>query len=153
MQFAHTVAQCEMQMDGGGRWLSLDLTMSQLKAVMIIALSQGVTVGQLAKRLGVGLPTASGIVDRLYEHGFVQRQEDPEDRRVTHVLPTEKSREIVERLHRSDRGFWHGILDQLDTEELRTLDSAFTILTRTLQKLLVTSDDDTDLPFKAPPFA
>lgn len=137
--FAHAFAASEMQLGGESRWLSLDLTMPQLKAVMTVVLSpdpQGVTVGQLAKRLGVGLPTASGIVDRLYEHGFVARQEDPEDRRVTRVTATEKSLEIVERLNRTDHGFWHRLLDGLETDDLRTISRAFDILLNALHKNL-----------------
>jgi DNA-binding MarR family transcriptional regulator len=43
------------------------------------------TVGQLATRLGLTLPTTSGIVADVDKAGFVQRTPDPKDRRRTIV--------------------------------------------------------------------
>lgn len=44
-----------------------------------------VTVGELAARLGLTLPTVSGVVADLDRAGFVARQPDPSDRRRTIV--------------------------------------------------------------------
>jgi DNA-binding MarR family transcriptional regulator len=141
MLIARTFAEGDMQRGRDSRWLSLDLTMPQLKTVMIVMSLQGATIGQLAKRLGVGLPTASGIVDRLHEHGFVNRQEDPEDRRITRVTPTEKSREIVEKLQSTDNVFWKHLLSDLSVEDLRTVTSALAILLKALHKNLPSNDN------------
>lgn len=43
------------------------------------------TVGDLAERLGLTLPTVSGVVAELDRAGYVQRQPDPADRRRTFV--------------------------------------------------------------------
>src|ERR1700682_2279506 len=69
-------------------WLTVELTMPQLKALMCVAMNDGATSGQIDKRLGVGLSTITGIVDLLAEHNLVTRGEDAEDRRITRVLPT-----------------------------------------------------------------
>jgi DNA-binding MarR family transcriptional regulator len=42
-----------------------------------------VTVGELASRLGLTLPTVSGVLADLDRAGFVQRHPDPADRRRT----------------------------------------------------------------------
>jgi DNA-binding MarR family transcriptional regulator len=44
-----------------------------------------VTVGELAARLGLTLPTVSGVLADLGRAGFVDRQPDPADRRRTLV--------------------------------------------------------------------
>jgi DNA-binding MarR family transcriptional regulator len=81
-------------------WLSIDLTMPQLKALICAAEHDGATSGQIARRLGVGLSTVTGIVDRLAEQHLVTRREDPDDRRITRVLPTPRARTMVDELWR-----------------------------------------------------
>jgi DNA-binding MarR family transcriptional regulator len=44
-----------------------------------------VTVGELASRLGLTLPTVSGVLADLDRAGFIDRQPDPTDRRRTLV--------------------------------------------------------------------
>ena len=73
----------------------IDLTMQQLRALMEVAKDPGLAGHALGGRLGVGAPTASGIIDRLVEKGLVQRTEDPDDRRVRRVTLTETGQEQV----------------------------------------------------------
>src|SRR4051812_31139537 len=58
-------------------WLHVDLTMSQVKVLFVLFSDGGASMGQLAASLGVTLSTVTGIVDRLVEHGLVQREENP----------------------------------------------------------------------------
>ena len=48
-------------------WLNVDLTMPQVKALICVSKSNGATSGEIARNLGVGLSTITGIVDRLAE--------------------------------------------------------------------------------------
>jgi len=82
-------------------WLSLDLSMGQLKALVTLTARHGMTVSEVAEALGVGKPAASMLVDRLTQHGYVARHEDPDDRRRTVVTPTEAGEELVTRLRQS----------------------------------------------------
>lgn len=82
-------------------WLSLDLSMGQLKALVTLTARRGMTVSEVAEALGVGKPAASMLVDRLTHHGYVTRHEDPDDRRRTVVTPTEAGEELVTRLRQS----------------------------------------------------
>jgi len=82
-------------------WLSLDLTMGQLKALVTLTARRDMTVSEVAEALGVGKPAASMLVDRLTHHGYVTRREDPDDRRRTVVTPTEAGEELVTRLRQS----------------------------------------------------
>jgi DNA-binding MarR family transcriptional regulator len=42
-------------------------------------------MGELASRLGIGVSAATGLVDRLVEHGALERESDSADRRVVRV--------------------------------------------------------------------
>jgi DNA-binding MarR family transcriptional regulator len=109
-------------------WLTVDLTMPQLKSLMFVATNNGASSGQIARRLGVGLSTITGVVDRLAEHNLVTRQEDPEDRRITRVLPTPRGRALVDELLQYRNEVITAILSRLDADQLRVVETAFTYL-------------------------
>jgi DNA-binding MarR family transcriptional regulator len=109
-------------------WLTVDLTMPQLKALMCVATHNGATSGQIARRLGVGLSTITGIVDRLAEQDMVTRHEDPEDRRITRVQPTPRGRALVDELTQYRNEAITAILTRLDSDQLQCVETAFTYL-------------------------
>jgi DNA-binding MarR family transcriptional regulator len=109
-------------------WLTVDLTMPQLKALVCVAKQGGPTNGQIARSLGVGLSTMTGIVDRLAEQGLVLRREDPLDRRITRVLPTASGQELVDRLLRYRDEYITAVLSQLSSDQLRVVEQAFQYL-------------------------
>ena len=51
------------------------------------------TVGELAERLGLTLPTVSGVLADLDRAGYVERQPDPADRRrtIAQIAPAQAS--------------------------------------------------------------
>jgi DNA-binding MarR family transcriptional regulator len=79
-------------------WLDLQLTVPQLRAVFIIAHSKSSSVTQVAQHLGIGEPTASHLIDRLVQAHFVERTEDPEDRRRALVRLAPAGEELIEKL-------------------------------------------------------
>jgi DNA-binding MarR family transcriptional regulator len=109
-------------------WLSVDLTMPQMKALICVAKNENATSGQIATSLGVGLSTITGIVDRLAEQDLVLRREDPKDRRITRVLPTSRGRTLVDELLRYRNEVITAILARLDADQLRTVEAAFNYL-------------------------
>jgi DNA-binding MarR family transcriptional regulator len=109
-------------------WLSVDLTMPQLKALMCVAMNNGATSGQIARKLGVGLSTVTGIVDRLADQHLVTRGEDTEDRRITRVRPTPRGRVLVDDLIRYRNEMIRAVLTHLDSEQLQVVEIAFTYL-------------------------
>src|SRR5690348_13208153 len=62
-------------------WVQLELTMAQLKTLVVLAEAGAPAVGDVAARLGVTLPTASHLIERLVQAGLAERTEDPHDRR------------------------------------------------------------------------
>src|SRR5947209_18278382 len=80
-----------------GEWLETEVTMSQLKTLMVLYGLGQATMGELADALGTGVSTVTGIVDRLVEHGLVVREEDPRDRRVVVGHPTSDGLALVDR--------------------------------------------------------
>jgi DNA-binding MarR family transcriptional regulator len=115
-------------------WLSVELTMPQLKALMCVAMNDGATSGQIAKRLGVGLSTITGIVDRLADQNLVTRGEDAVDRRITRVLPTPQGRALVDELLRYRNEVITAVLSHLDEDQLHVIETAFAYLLQAADK-------------------
>lgn len=105
-------------------WQSTELTMPQLKALMCVVRNNGATSGQIAKALGVGLSTVTGIVDRLAEQDFVTRGEDPTDRRITRVLATGSGVALVNELVRYRDEAITEILLRLSPQQLDVVETA-----------------------------
>lgn len=100
-------------------WLSVDLTMPQLKVILTLSKEGPARMSDLAASLGVTLATATGIVDRLVEKGYVIRESFPEDRRVVICRLSEEGGELMNRLWQSGRTQVERILEVMTPEQLR----------------------------------
>ena len=109
-------------------WQSVEITMPQFKALIYVAKHEAATSGQIARTLGVGLSTITGIVDRLAEQDLVIRREDADDRRITRVIPTPRGRALVDELVRYRNEVVSQILGRLNPEQLHTVETAFQYL-------------------------
>jgi DNA-binding MarR family transcriptional regulator len=101
------------------RWLELDLTMPQLKMLFVVDLLGPVPMGQLAARLGISLPTATGLIDRLVEAGLARREHDERDRRVVLVGTTAEGLALIVRLRSANGERLGRVLGHLGVDELR----------------------------------
>ena len=65
------------------------LTGPQQSVVGVLVASDGMSLKELSKQLGLAHSTVSGIVDRLEKQGLVERQPDPADGRVTRIVASD----------------------------------------------------------------
>ena len=72
-----------------------DLTMQQMRVLGHVTKTPGIAGHELGERLGVSAPTASGLIDRLVEKGLITRVDDPSDRRVRRLHPTELGHDVI----------------------------------------------------------
>lgn len=74
-----------------------ELSINQLHAVMATRKKGPLTITQLADLLGVSAPSASAMVDRLVERGYMTRQIHPRDRRKVQVgVSAQAEQQIVQ---------------------------------------------------------
>ncbi len=116
-------------------WEDIGLTMSQLRVLMILNRERGMTAGNLADRLGVRPSTVTGIVDRLVKQDLVERQADPDDRRVVRNLLTPHGSEVINKYSVVGADFIKAIFDQLKDEDLNLLAVALGTLNLQAQKM------------------
>ena len=96
-------------------------------------------MSRLAERLGVSLPNVTGIVDRMVEHGYVERGRDDEDRRVVTITAAEAGRATVEEIDMIRRRSLARVLERLTPEQQRRALRTFSDLRAAAEAV-----DDTD---------
>jgi DNA-binding MarR family transcriptional regulator len=75
---------------------SMGLSKLELVALDLISKEgEVIMMSRLAKGLGIGLSTATGISDRLVEKHLVERKRNHGDRRVVRIALTDKGKNIV----------------------------------------------------------
>lgn len=76
------------------------------------------SMGWIARALGVMLPTATGIVDRLVTMGLTVREEDPNDRRLVLVSVSAAGHALVKHWYDRFDEFAVSLVADLPDEEL-----------------------------------
>lgn len=113
-------------------WLEVDLSMAQVRTLMVLSCEGRSTIGQLAERLSVSLPTASHLVDRLVHAGLAERAEDPSDRRRMRVCLTPRGEDLAGRLRQGNQEPFRVWLTQLSDEDLTALRQGLRALVRVM---------------------
>jgi DNA-binding MarR family transcriptional regulator len=100
------------------RGVATDVQVSPGHIQVLIALARGPrSVGQLAEELRVSPPAATQLVDKLAEHGMVDRHNDPADRRVVLVDYVAGMREVAGRIVRERRRPLHNAMSKMTDGE------------------------------------
>jgi MarR family transcriptional regulator for hemolysin len=71
------------------------LTQPQWHVLYLLQEQDGQTQTQIADHLVMAKPPLGKIIDRLEEDGWVERRDDPRDRRANRVFLTEKVRPLI----------------------------------------------------------
>jgi len=107
----------------------LDLSFTQIKVLCALEMEgQDRSVKALADSMSVSLPAMSRAVDGLFERGFVQREEDPTDRRMKRVRLTESGRSVPLALNEARMSALHELIGSLDGEEADALQRALALM-------------------------
>jgi DNA-binding MarR family transcriptional regulator len=90
-----------------------DLTRSQGKALIYLSIHNDINQARLAELLGVTQISASRLVDRMEEKGWIERRADPVDQRAKQLHATPKAMRAAEQVRE--------IGNQIETEALNGL--------------------------------
>jgi DNA-binding MarR family transcriptional regulator len=97
------------------------ISMAHLQALWILQDHGPQPMTRLADLLGVAVPNATGIVDRMEQRGLVERVRDDADRRVVTVRPTDAGELATEEVDGWRSDMLVELLDRLDTDQLLRL--------------------------------
>jgi DNA-binding MarR family transcriptional regulator len=107
-------------------------TPPQVHTLLWLGQDGALTMGELARRLGVKEKTITGIVDRLEREGHVQRERISLDRRVVRCRLTPEGKRIYQRIDRVLHEAMLQMLGMLDGNDRQAL---FHILEKLVRQL------------------
>lgn len=111
----------QLHTNGLGEWDGLDMTIPQIKTLVLLQRMGPLRMGNIAIFLSRALSATTTVVDRLVEKNLVDRVSDPEDRRVVICQLTDQGQKAVDRFWRIRQGHLQMIADVLDVEQLETV--------------------------------
>ncbi|MDI2035504.1 MarR family winged helix-turn-helix transcriptional regulator [Paenarthrobacter nitroguajacolicus] len=106
-----------------------ELTAAQLSLLSMISHS-GLRVGDIAKNLGIKVPSATEQIIKLERAGLVTRQPDPDDSRAVQVAITESGTAAVESANQRRNAMVAELLQNLSTEEVEALAAALPVISK-----------------------
>ncbi len=98
--------------------LSSDITVAQLRTLLILLTDGSSRMSHIASVLDVALSTATGIMDNLVRKELVVRETDPHDRRLVICRLSPAGQELIGGLWRSGESQMERLLDGLTLEQL-----------------------------------
>lgn len=111
-------------------FLAVDITMAQLKALYLVGTRGPLHISALADLLGVSLSTGSGVVDRLVEHGLLERRHADVDRRHVVASVSPEGVALMERMRELNARRVRSMLVDLTDDDLAALGRILTSFAR-----------------------
>ncbi len=116
-------------------WLSSDITVTQLRLVLILQTYGPLRMSDIASRLKVTLPTTTIIVDNLVRKNLVLRETNPQDRRLVICKLSTEGEVLIGKLWGSSRMAIETLLEGLTAEEIKKAAEVADILFENARKL------------------
>ncbi|SCC26316.1 DNA-binding transcriptional regulator, MarR family [Pseudarthrobacter enclensis] len=104
-----------------------DLSAAQLSTLKML-LGDGVRVGEIARNLGVRVPSATEQIIKLERAGLARREPDPADSRAVRVMLTPEGRAAVESANQRRNAVMADILASLTEQDREALAAALPVI-------------------------
>jgi MarR family transcriptional regulator, organic hydroperoxide resistance regulator len=103
---------------------ALDLTAVQGMVIRFLYENNRLTSSELGKKTDLDSATLTGVLDRLEAGGFVERRQNPEDRRSIRIHLTEKGRTTGEKVAK--------LMEEANAEFMRGFNTSEEVAMRSL---------------------
>lgn len=100
--------------------LSYGLTPSQFSALEIIYQKNGITPGELTRKLGYALSSTTDVLKKLNKFEMITRDKDLSDKRVHRCFITEKGKEMIEFVYFRQADYYFGLCRDFRESEVYT---------------------------------
>ncbi|RAX14976.1 MarR family transcriptional regulator [Pseudarthrobacter sp. AG30] len=104
-----------------------ELSAAQLSTLKML-LEEGQRVGEIARNLGVRVPSATEQIIKLERAGLARREPDPNDSRAVRVILTPEGRDAVDSANRRRNQVMAGILSTLSDQDRKALADALPVI-------------------------
>ena len=114
---------------------SCGLSMPQLSILMQLHYKGAFSISEVSERFEITPAAASQLVDKLVQSGFIQREEDPKDRRSKLLNLTDKGRDLLQRGNQERNRWVDKLAGKLTADEQAKVSEALNIMTDAVKEL------------------
>ncbi len=111
------------------------LSFSQINILMRLFHGGCAQIGEVGEKMGITKAAASQAVDRLVQMGLVQRQEDPQDRRIKRLELTPHGRDLIQKGLEARTQWLENLAQSLPLDQQQTVLVALTLLTEAARQI------------------
>ncbi len=104
------------------------LTLSQCLVLKTVDEHVHMRMSELSKAMGLTASTMSRVVANLVRQGYLRREHDEEDRRVTYVALTDSGVKMADELKKREREYRKRLVDRIPDDKLDAVASALRLL-------------------------
>lgn len=122
-----------IQLLSGRHIRSLGLTPPQFEVITVLGKAGSMHCGALGDATLITKGTLTGVLDRLEQKGWIQRETAPSDRRSVLVTLTHAGQALYEQLSRGPQANFHMVLDSLDETFTQNLSASLLKLRQALE--------------------
>lgn len=94
-----------------------DVTKREFNLLTMLGKSEKMIMKEVADFLGVPVSSATAIVDKLAEKGYLRRVHSPNDRRIIEVVLSDEGKSIYLSMKSKMKSFARNIMDKLEESE------------------------------------
>ena len=114
---------------------STGLSMSQFSILMQLHHKGPCGLSEIGERFDISAAAASQLVDKLVQAGYLERTEDPTDRRAKLLALSDKGKELINQGTEERHRWMDDLTSKLSTEEQAKVVEALNILTEAAQTM------------------
>ena len=123
------------------------ISSTQLHVLYMLCSNGSMPMSRLADQLDVSLPNATGLIERMFERGVVERVRPEDDRRVVEVRITTAGREILDEIDMVKRQQMAEVISRLTPQQQERALRTFTELRTAAEQL---AEEESTSPQGAP---
>lgn len=102
--------------------LKQQLTVSQFEILWLIATTGKRSMESIANHLHIKPPSATALVDKMEQDGFVVREKDPHDRRVVNISLTAKTQRLFSSFQAQRKSAFDQMIAKISAKDRKELE-------------------------------
>jgi DNA-binding MarR family transcriptional regulator len=120
-EIIETINRCQRAGVNPTAWREIGLSHSQVGMLFMILHHNDTSVKEISEYLGVTKSAITQLLDPLVNKGFIERQNDPEDRRIVRLNLTAKGKKTIKEIHKLKSAGIRSALNNLSDKEIELL--------------------------------
>jgi DNA-binding MarR family transcriptional regulator len=117
----------------------LPITITQMRALSLFNERETVNISDISRSLGMSLQSATNLVFRLEQLGYLERSKNNKDKRVSDVRLTAKGKKRLSLFRTGEVDTVKALLDRLNTVEVKVLNETLHGVALLFEKAITTS--------------